>query len=128
MPFLPSVTSKRTVRLLPRATLPSLTSPPSLMRVPAGTCFSTTSLGELKKTIESRNALSISATATANTTSSLPIKTRRRRLRVIVAPISSLKPQTQTLDEIIDTLDLVGLVGQCAAGVRRGLLGFIAVA
>src|SRR6516164_1833867 len=119
MPFLPSVTSKRTVRLLPRATLPSLTSPPSLMRVPAGTCFSTTSLGELKKTIESRNALSISATATANTTSPLPIKTRRRRLRVIVAPISSVKPET---------LDLVGLIGQCAARVRRGLLGFIAVA
>ena len=103
-----------------------MTSPPSLMRVPEGTCFSTTSVGELKKTMESRRALSISATATANTTSPLPIKTRRRRLRVIVAPISSVKPET--LDEIIDTLDLVGLVGQCAARVRRGLLGFIAVA
>ena len=49
---LPSVTSKRTLRLLPRTSLPSLTRPPSRMRVPGSTCFSTTSLGELKNTIE----------------------------------------------------------------------------
>src|SRR5215471_193409 len=126
MPFLPSVTSKRTVRLLPRATLPSLTSPPSLMRVPAGTCFSTTSLGELKKTIESRNALSISATATANTASPLPIKTRRRCLRVIVTPILSFEPET--FNKIVDALDLVGLIGQRTASICRGILGFIALA
>jgi hypothetical protein len=89
------------------------------MRVPAGTCFSTTSLGELKKTIESRNALSISATATANTTIPLPIKTRRRCLRVIVAPFLSFEPET--LDEIIDTLDLVGLIGQRTASVCQAL-------
>ena len=82
---------KRTDRLLPRTTVPFLTSPPSLMRVPAGTCFSTTSLGELKKTIESRSALSISETANATTAIPLPIKTRRRCLRVIAAPISILR-------------------------------------
>ena len=41
--------------------------PPSRMRVPGAICFSATSLGELKNTIESRNALSISATAIAST-------------------------------------------------------------
>jgi hypothetical protein len=103
-----------------------LTSPPSLMRVPAGTCFSTTSLGELKKTIESRSALSMSATAMANTAIPLPIKTSRRCLRVIVTPILSLEPET--FDEIVDALDLLGLVGQRPASVRRRVLGFIAVA
>ena len=34
-------------------TVPFLTSPPSLMRVPGSACFSMTSLGELKNTIES---------------------------------------------------------------------------
>src|SRR6516164_3538523 len=38
----------------------------------------------------------------------------------------SLEPEN--LDEIIDALDLVGLVGQRTASVRRGVLGFIAVA
>jgi hypothetical protein len=38
---------------------------------------------ELKNTIDSRKALSMSATATASTQSAPPIRTRRRRLRVI---------------------------------------------
>src|ERR1700720_1481500 len=126
MPVLPSVTSKPTDRLLPRTPVPFLTSPPSLMRVPVGTCFSTTSLGELKNTIEPRSALSINATATANTAIALPIKTRRRCLRVIVTPILSLEPET--FGEVVDALDLVGLVEQRAASVRGRILGFIAVA
>src|ERR1700761_4600926 len=55
------------------------------MRAPGAICLSATSLGELKNTIESRNALSISATATARTPSEQPIRTRRRCLRVIFA-------------------------------------------
>ena len=64
MARLPSVTSKRTLRLSPRTRLPGATSPPRRMRVPGATCFSTTSVGELKNTIESFSALSTSAAAT----------------------------------------------------------------
>ena len=44
------------------------------MRVPGLTCFSTTSVGELKNTIESLSATSTSATASASTPSAAPIK------------------------------------------------------
>ena len=98
-----------------------MTRPPSRMRVPGATCFSTTSLGELKNTMESRNALSISATATASTPSPPPIRTRRRCLRVIVVRLRRIMLssafETQIFDEIVDALDLVGTIRQRAPGV-----------
>src|SRR5882757_8650785 len=93
MVLLPSVTSKRTLRSALRTTLPSLTRPPSRMREPAGIFFSTTSVGELKKTIESFSAPSTSATATASTPSDEPINARRRCLRVM-APFPKLVPDS----------------------------------
>ena len=45
--------------------VPSLTSPPSRMRVPGSSCFSTTSVGELKNTMESLSVVSTSAAASA---------------------------------------------------------------
>src|SRR5262249_14692157 len=53
------------------------------IRVPGGWCFSTTSVGELKNTIESRSAPSTSAAAIASTPRLVPIRTSRRCLRVI---------------------------------------------
>src|SRR5579884_3428200 len=100
------------------------------MRVPAPTCLAATSLGELKNTIESRNALSISATATASTPSEPPIRTRRLCLRVI-GPLSfpsSSSFETETFDEIVDALDLVGPARQCPLGIGGGGLRLIAVA
>src|SRR5580700_9159127 len=102
------------------------------MRVPGLTCFSTTSLGELKNTIESRNAFSISPTATARTPSEPPIRTRRRCLRVILAASTALCRQssfeTQAFCEVIDPLDLVGMFGKCFLRVSGGAFCLFALA
>src|SRR4029077_15859335 len=130
--LLPSVTSKRTRRSLPRTMLPSFTRPPSRMRVPGPMCFSAMSLGELKNTIASRNALSISATATASTPSPAPIRTRRRCLRVIYIRLRCMMPpsafQPEAFDELVDPLDIVGMIRQRVPRIGGGILGLVAVA
>src|SRR5512132_2548769 len=73
MSVFPSVTEKRTSRLSPRSTLPGFTNPPILIRAPGTTRFSATSVGELKNTMESRNAPSTSAAAIASTPRLVPI-------------------------------------------------------
>src|SRR5882757_625871 len=129
MVFSPSVTSKRTARSLPRTTLPGLTRPPSRMRLPGATCFSTTSLGELKKTIESLSALSTSATATASTPSAEPIKTKRRRLRVIAAFLDlSSTLEAQSLDQLVDLAELSGFGHERASRVAGCGTRFVALA
>src|SRR5882672_11501923 len=120
MEFLLSVTSKRTWRLSPRSTLPSLTRPPSLMREPVAICFSATSVGELKKTIASLSAVSARATASASTVRAEPIRTRRRFLRVIVTfLVISSAFETQALHELFDLAQLLRLAGERAARVTN---------
>src|SRR5215467_7256831 len=113
MEFLPSVTSKRTRRLSLRSTLPSFTRPPSRMRVPAAICFSATSVGELKKTIESLSAPSTSATATASTERAEPIRASRRCLRVIATFLLAF--EAQSFDQLVDPPQLVGVTGKRTA-------------
>src|SRR5947209_8680786 len=125
MTWLPSAISKRAV-MLSRTTLPGLTRPPRRMRVPAPTCFSTTSVGVLKNTMESRSALSTSATATARTVRLAPMRTRRRCLRVMPGLRSSFEPEA--FDELVEAADLLAVGAERAARVRRGGAGLILVA
>src|SRR5271170_3364761 len=128
--LLPSVTLKLIFRSSPRTKLPAFTNPPSRMRVPDAICFSATSLGELKNTIESRNALSMSATAMASTPSPPPIRTRRRRLRVMIvfSPAALLSAlQSEAFYQNADTLEIVGSVDQRALGVGGSVLGLVAL-
>jgi hypothetical protein len=53
------------------------------MRLPGAIFFSTTSVGELKNTIESRSANNTSVAAMASTPIPEPIRISRRCLRVI---------------------------------------------
>src|SRR5580692_9758160 len=112
--------------------LPSFTRPPSRMRVPGPMCFSAMSLGELKNTIASRNALSISAAATASTPSPPPIRTRRRCLRVIYIRLRCMMMpsafQPEAFDELVDPLDIVRTIRQRVPGIGGGILGLVAVA
>src|SRR5262245_10920170 len=115
----PSVTSKRTARLSPRCTLPSFTRPPMRMRCPALTCFSTTSVGELKNTIESLSATSTSATASASTPSAAPSRERRRCLRVITfSERSAFDPQS--FDQVVEPPQFVRIAGERTPRIRRG--------
>jgi len=66
-------------------------------RVPGLTFFSTTSLGELKKTRSSLSALSTNATASASTASAVPISEKRRCLRVIARSSDPQPFQNQAL-------------------------------
>src|SRR6266545_2686889 len=100
----------------PRTTLPSFTSPPSRMRVPAVMCFSATSVGELKNTIESLSANSTRPTARPSTASAEPIRTRRLCLRVL-APLSLSGRsafEAEPFHEIVDPAQLVRLAGERA--------------
>src|SRR5262245_499691 len=122
MSVFPSVTEKRTSRLSPRSTLPGFTNPPILIRVPGTTRFSATSVGELKNTMESRNAPSTSAAAIASTPKLVPIRTSRRCLRVIPFR-SAFKPQT--LDHVFDPAELIGIIGECALGIGSGCVRLV---
>ena len=128
---LPSVTSKRTFRLSPRTKLPAFTNPPSRMRVPDAICFSATSLGELKNTIESRNALSMSATAIASTPSAAADQNQASPFAGHDSrfhrhdPSSALEPEA--FDQIVDTLGVVGTVAERALGVGGGVLSLVAL-
>src|SRR5262245_16756558 len=82
------------------------------MRVPGLTLFSTTSVGELKNTIESLRANRTRAAATPSTARPEPINASRRCLRVM-SPF-----QPEFLHQRIETADLVRLASQCAARVR----------
>src|SRR5262249_37044039 len=99
----------------PRATLPSFTRPPRRMRVPGLTSFSTTSVGELKNTMESLSAPSTRATASASTPSAVPMRESRRCLRVITPPVASTF-QAQASDEVVEALELGGIVGERTPG------------
>src|SRR5215469_4747959 len=95
------------------------------MRLPGATCLSTTSVGELKKTIDSRSALSTSATAMASTQSAEPIRNNRRFLRVIALAPGFAQPVFSTLDaqpfdQFVDLVDLGGVAHQCAARIAGG--------
>src|SRR5712691_4077653 len=121
MARLPSVTSKRTLRFSPRARVPGLTRPPSRMRAPDCTCFSATSVGELKNTIESLSALKTSAAATVSTARPQPINTRRRCLRVIDHRAAwSLGLQRKRVHQFLEATHLVGVGGERLAGVEGG--------
>src|SRR5580692_12901368 len=118
------------LRLLPCTKLPSFTKPPSRIRVPGSTCFAATSLGELKKTMESRNALSISATATASMASPPPISVRRRCLRVIAVGstafcASALEPKS--FNEVIDLLDRIGMTCERMPRIGGGVFRLVAI-
>src|SRR5437868_5899564 len=123
----PSVTSKRTARLSPRCTLPSFTRPPMRMRIPGLTCFSTTSVGELKNTIESLSAKSTSATASPSTPSAAPIKERRRCLRVMRIPEPSA-PETRSFGQIVEASQLVRIAGERPPRVGHGGAGLVGFA
>src|SRR5215813_8404018 len=82
------------------------------MRVPGLMCFSTTSVGELKKTMDSLSAPSTRATASASTPRAAPMRERRRCLRVI-AQSRCLAFETQSLDEIVEPPQF-----DCIAGER----------
>src|SRR5262245_31627733 len=117
------------------------------MRVPGLICFSTTSVGELKKTMESLSAPSTNATASASTPSAAPINVRRRCLRVIarfrayaLIPRMSfiakrsrcsgteLALEPQSLDEVVEPLQLAGLAGQRATRIYHGGAGLVGLA
>src|SRR5262245_19093538 len=120
---LPSVTSNLMARFSPRTRLPGATRPPSRMRVPGVMCFSVTSVGELKNTIESLSAVSTSAAAMPSTPTPAAIRARRRCLRVIVSALD-----TKLFDAVFEAPKLVWLVGQRAAGIAGGGTGLVAVA
>src|SRR5262245_51585029 len=149
MVLLPSVTSKRTCMFSPRTTLPSLTRPPRRMRVPAMICFSATSVGELKNTIESLSATRMRATAIATTPSAEPIRMRRLCLRVIASflrailvpwsdacharsrftfPGHALAFEAKSFHEIVNAAQLVRLRGERTARVRDRCQGLLALA
>src|SRR5262245_44103383 len=125
MEFLPSVTSKRICRLSLRWTLPSFTRPPRRIRVPAAMCFSATSVGELKKTIESLSAPSTSATATASTERAEPMRTSRLCFRVIVTFPSAF--EAQPFNQLVDLTQLLRLAGHSAAGLADRSQGLVAL-
>src|SRR5215475_2339907 len=81
------------------------------MRLPGWMCFSTTSLGELKNTMESLSALSTNPAASARTPRLPPIRTRRRCLRVM----SAFEPQF--LDQLVQMAEPIGIAIERAAGV-----------
>src|SRR5262249_50750545 len=89
------------------------------MRVPGVTSFSTTSVGELKNTMESLSAPSTSATAIASTPSAAPMRESRRCLRVIAPPVVSTF-QAQAFDEIVEALELGRIVGERTPGIAGG--------
>src|SRR5262249_34810445 len=120
---LPSVTSNFTARFSPRTRLPGATSPPSRMRVPGAICFSETSVGELKNTIESLSAVSTSAAAMPSTPTPAAIRARRRCLRVIVSALD-----TELFYAILEAAELVRLVGQRAAGIAGGSASLVPIA
>ena len=89
------------------------------MRLPGATCFSTTSVGELKNTIESFSANSTSAAARPSTPSPAPIRVSRRCLRVM-DDLASSAFQPQFLHQLIKPAELVGIVAERAARVGDG--------
>src|SRR4029078_11829868 len=91
------------------------------MRVPGGMLFSATSVGELKNTIESRNAPSTNAAAIASTPRLVPSKTRVLCLRVI----SAFKPQT--FDHFFYPTEFVRVTGERSLCICGGLKGLVAV-
>src|SRR6266480_4074284 len=128
---LPSVTAKRTASLSSRAMLPALTSPPTRMRVPGVTRFSTTSVGELKNTMESLSAESTRRAATPRTLRAEPIRMRRRCLRVMPtilrAPGASAF-ESKAFNERVEALNLYRVARQRTAGVGSGGEGLFALA
>src|SRR6266511_1856035 len=89
------------------------------MRVPGFTCFSTTSVGELKNTMESLSALSTSATASASTPSAAPISEKRRCLRVIVV-LGPLAFKTKSSEKVIKPSQLDRIAGECTPRIDDG--------
>src|SRR5258705_9371996 len=110
--------------------LPSFTRPPRRMRAPGAICFSTTSVGELKKTIEPSRAVSTRPTASTSTARAEPIRTSGRCLRVIESVVASLLPrlsyasrsavEAQPFGQLIDPPELVGLGGKRATRLPGG--------
>src|SRR5882672_1945607 len=113
------------MRASPRTTLPGTTRPPRRMRTPGFTCFSTTSVGELKNTIESFSANSTRPTASPSTPTPAAIKAKRRCLRVMIRPSSF---EAKLLNAIIEAPQLAGLGRERAACVGRGILRLVALA
>src|SRR5262249_5882080 len=122
---LPPATATRHVSLPPRSKLPGFTRPPIRMRAPGTTCFSARSVGELKNTMESRIALSTSATAMARTPRLAPIKINRRCFRVISSR-STFEPQAP--DHVVDPPELVGIVCKRPFCIRGGGMRFVTLA
>src|SRR6516165_7430146 len=106
-------------RLSPRQTLPSFTRPPTRMRVPGLICFSTTSVGELKKTMDSLSAPSTKATASASTPSAVPMRERRRCLRVIARSRRSAF-ETKSFEKIVEPPQFDRVAGERTARIDDG--------
>src|SRR5262245_54398224 len=105
--------------------LPGFTSPPIRMRVPGAICFSARSVGELKKTIESRRAPSTNATAMASTPRLAPIRINRRCLRVI----SSRAFEPQALYRLQSAeVAILGAVDAVRAMIEDVVMDFYALA
>src|SRR5437588_5991367 len=97
------------------------------MRWPALTCFSTRSVGELKKTIESWSAISTSPAASPSTASAPPISLRRLCRRVISQSAYSAL-EAQCFEEILELSQLGRIARERAARIcdgSAGLIGFV---
>ena len=94
------------------------------MRVPGGILFSATSVGELKNTIESRNAPSINAAAIARTPRT---RTNQRQTSLFAGhSISAFKPQT--FDHFFYPAELFRITGERAPCIGGSLICLVALA
>src|SRR4051812_37634184 len=88
------------------------------MRAPGATCFSSTSVGELKNTIASFKAYSTSPAARPSTPRPAPIRVSRRCLRVMEALASSAF-QFELFRKLIKPAKLVGILIKRTPRVRQ---------
>src|SRR5262249_35250377 len=81
-------------------------------------CFSTTSVGELKKTMDSLSAPSTKATARAITPSAAPMRERRRCLRVMAR--LRLAFEAKSFEEIVEPPQFAGVARERTARMDDG--------
>src|SRR5215831_16603994 len=96
-------------------------------RVPGLTCFSTSSVGVLKKTMEPLSALSTNATASARMPRAAPIREKRRCLRVIIQSVG-LAFQTKPSEQIVEPPQLGRIAGERAPRIGDGRARLVGLA
>src|SRR5262249_20772725 len=92
---------------------------PMRKRVPGLTCFSASSVGVLKKTMESLSALSTNATASARMPRAAPIREKRRCLRVIIQSVG-LAFQTKPSEEVVEPAQLGRIADERGPRIENG--------